>query len=130
MAVDAPEKSVKHPSCKDWPEPHNLPAGLSHAPAAATAAVVTLNADADKVNILGQIFYSYTATPTGGEIKVEDEAGTVIFGPLDITAAGPGSFTFQPPIAGRKNKAMIITLASGAGAVVGTLTVNAWKEKG
>lgn len=128
MAVDAKTKNVQAPSLKDWPESLSAQAGNTHAPIAATAAVVTLNADTTKPNIISQIFWSYSATPTGGSIKVEDEAGTVVFGPHYITAAGPGEVTFSPPLHGRVNKAMIITLASGAGAVVGVLTVNAWKE--
>lgn len=97
-----------------------------HAPAAATAAVVTLAADASRPNILSQIHCGYTATPTGGAITVEDGAGTTVWS-LPLAGAGPYQFDFDPPLCGTRNTAMIITLASGAGAVVGTLNVNAYK---
>lgn len=99
-----------------------------HLPSAATAAVVTIAADTDRPNVLSQIAWSYSAAPTGGNIKVEDVSGTTVFS-LDIAASGPGAITFDPPLCNAvKNSALIITLASGAGAVVGKLFVNARKH--
>lgn len=103
---------------------------LRHAPAADTAAVVTIDADADRPNIITQIFYSYKGTPTGGTLKVEDVSGTTVWGPHHIVAGGPGQVDFFPPLANAaKNTAMIVTLAAGGGAVEGVLTVNAYKRK-
>lgn len=121
--VNPPEKYLSWPAAGP-----GFTADLQHAPAAATAAVVTLTADADSRNILGQIFWSYSAAPTGGSIKVEDGAGSVVWGPHYITAAGIDSVTFNPPLCGTRNTALVITLASGAGAVVGVCSANAWKE--
>jgi hypothetical protein len=89
-----------------------------HAPAAATAAVITKDLVAGKRHRLEQVEWSYSAAPTGGNLKIEDGAGNVVFS-LDITAAGPGFIPLSPAIVGTAGTAMIITLASGAGAVVG-----------
>lgn len=89
-----------------------------HYPGAATAAIITIAAVADNRHILHAVQWSYSAAPTGGRLTVEDGAGTVIFD-VDITAAGPNEL--KPFITGSINTAMVITLASGAGAVVGKL---------
>ena len=94
-----------------------------HLPAAATAAVVTYAAVAGKRHVISGIAYSYSAAPTGGNLKVEDVSGTTIFS-MDITAAGPGVVYFDPAKGNAlPNTALIITLASGAGAVVGKVNV-------
>lgn len=121
--VNPPEKYLSWPAAGP-----GFTTDLRHAPAADTAAVVTLTADADSRNILRQIFWSYSATPTGGSIKVEDGAGTTVWGAFHILTGGIGSVTFDPPLCGTRNTALVVTLATGAGAVVGILCVNAWKE--
>lgn len=99
-----------------------------HAPAAATAAVVTYAADASAAHIVSGIAWSYSAAPTGGNLKIEDGAGNTVFS-IDITAAGPGYIYFEPAKKGTLNTAMIVTLASGAGSVVGKVSViNHWTE--
>ncbi len=93
-----------------------------HAPAAATAAVVTYAATVGKKHYIHSITWSYSAAPTGGNLKIEDVSGTTVF-TTDITASGPGQLTFHRPIvSSAANTAMIVTLASGAGAVVGKLS--------
>ena len=101
---------------------------LNHAPAAATAAVCTLDADTDRPNRLNSVFWSYSAAPTGGSIKVEAASGSTIWGPHAITAAWPGSWTFDPPLETSKNQALIVTLASGGGSVVGALSIGAFRQ--
>lgn len=98
--------------------------GDVHVPAANTAAVVTYAAlDAAKAHVIDQIFWSYSAAPTGGTLKVEDVAGTVVFGPHHITAAGPDSLTFDPPLRSAiGGTAMIVTLAAGGAGITGVLT--------
>jgi len=100
-----------------------------NAPAQATAAVITLAAVAGKKHIISQITYSYSATPTGGNLKVEDVSGTTVFN-VDVPAAGVGQIFFRQPLRGAAaNTAMIITLASGAGTVVGKVNVIHWTEE-
>lgn len=122
-------KNTQRSNRNSWPEGMAFDTGNRHAPAAATAAVVTIAADAARPIFLSQIWCSYSATPTGGSLKVENGAGTVVWGPHHIPAAGPQQFDFMPPLCGSKNTALIVTLASGAGSVEGVLTVNAWKEE-
>jgi hypothetical protein len=86
-------------------------------PAAATAAVVTYPAAGKVAHVIDGVAWSYDSAPTGGNLKVED-GSTTIFS-VDITAAGPGFLLFPNPMQGTVGNAMTITLASGAGAVVG-----------
>lgn len=96
-----------------------------HAPAANTAAVLTFaalstSARAPSSHMVNGIAWSYSAAPTGGNLKVEDGAGNTIFS-MDITAAGAGFI----PWAGRgsPNAAMIVTLAAGGSGVTGKVNV-------
>lgn len=98
-----------------------------HVPAAATPAVVTLAAVAEKRHHITSIAYSYSAAPTGGRLTVACGATTVL--DLAITAAGPGQLTFPSPLRNSDaNEAVTVTLASGAGAVEGKLTVLSYQE--
>lgn len=100
-----------------------------NAPVADTAAVVTYAAGTNgQCHHISGLTWSYSAAPTGGNIKVEDGAGNTVFS-LDITAAGVGFFIFDPVKRGTANAAMTITLAAGGGSVVGKLSIPAhWVE--
>ena len=93
-----------------------------HAPSAATPAVVTYAASPLKKHYIYGVIWSYSATPTGGGLTIEDVSGTVVLS-VSIAASGPGQLDFFPPIVSSAvDTAMIVTLASGAGAVVGKLS--------
>ncbi len=94
----------------------------THAPSQATAAVVTYPAIPNRIHCITGVAWSYNATPTGGNLKIEDGSGTTIF-TMDITAAGPGFIPFPIAKRGSTGKAMIITLASGAGTVSGKVSI-------
>jgi len=89
-----------------------------NAPASNTAAVLTYAAVSDRRHVLDSVEWSYSASPTGGNLKIEDGAGTTVFS-IDVTAAGPGFFKFAPGLAGRANTALIVTLAAGGSGVSG-----------
>ena len=93
-------------------------------PAANTAAVITYAAVSGKRHAISGIAYSYSAAPTGGNLKIEDVAGTTIFS-LDITAAGPGDPIYFDPAKGNAlpNTALIITLAAGGVGISGKVNV-------
>jgi hypothetical protein len=92
------------------------------APNAATAAVITLAAAAGVRHVVDQVFGSYSAAPTGGSLTIAlTVAGATVSLVAAITAGGPFDFTFPVPLQGDENTAITITLASGAGAVVGRL---------
>ena len=130
MAVPTQIDVVAAGGSTGWPQEIAWNSALRHVPAAATAAVVTIEADASRPNVISQIFWSYSAAPTAGSLKVEDVSGTIVWGPHHITAGGPGQVDFMPPLCNAvKNTAMIVTLASGGGAVEGVLSVNAYKRK-
>lgn len=88
-----------------------------HYPAAATDATKTIAAIENIRHVLNKIIWSYSDAPTGGRLTVIDGATTVL--DIDITNGGPGALTLMEPMA--INSAMVITLASGGGAVVGKL---------
>lgn len=97
-----------------------LPPAAAQTPAAATDAVATLAAATDgSAWIIDGIAYSYSATPTGGELDIAWGSNTIR---LYISAGGPGFFNFAGM--GMKfpaNTQVTITLKSGAGAVVGSV---------
>lgn len=94
-----------------------------NAPAANTAAVVTYSASASAKHVINGIAWSYSANPTGGNLKVEDVSGTTVFS-MDITTGGAGVVYFDPPKRGAAvNTAMIITLAAGGASVSGKVSV-------
>ena len=102
-------------------------AGHSVNPADNVAAAVTLAAaGAGNFNVLSQVFYSYDAAPTAGTLTIADGAVTVFL--IDITAAGPSQFTFNPPLEGSANTALVVTLAAAGAAVGGNVSVHAWTE--
>lgn len=89
---------------------------------AGAAAVKTYAAVATKSHAISGVAWSYSAAPTGGNLKIEDGAGTVLLD-MDITAAGPGHVPFTPPKRGTVNTDLVITLAAPGGAVVGKLNI-------
>lgn len=93
-----------------------------HAPASATAAVVTYAADATKSHKITGVAWSYIgATPVGGNLKIEDGTDTVFT--IDINQSGPGEFTFSQMKKGSINKDLVITLASGGTGVTGKVSI-------
>lgn len=101
--------------------------GDSATAAANTAVIITYAANVKERHVLGGVVSSYSAAPTGGNIKVENGVGSTIF-QADIIAGGPVSIVFEPPLAGSPNTAMIITLAAGSGTVVGKLNCRHWTQ--
>lgn len=87
-----------------------------HAPAAATAAVITLAAIEKQSYHIHKIIWSYDTTPTGGLLTVTVNGAEILPG-IPITASGPGALSVN--ITSNDNEAVVITLASGAGTVVG-----------
>lgn len=111
------------------PQPLILQSPNGNAPAVNTAAVATLSAAADAVAVLGAIFFSYDSTPTGGNILVEDGAGTPVFN-LDVPAAGLYQLLFNPTIrSGSLATNIVVTLAAGGAACKGKVYCHAWQEK-
>jgi hypothetical protein len=99
--------------------------GDVNAPAVNTAAVVAYaapNPVDGSAHVINGIAWSYSAAPTGGNLKVEDGSGNVVF-TMDITAAGPGVIDFPLPKAGSPNATLTITLAAGGSGVTGKVSV-------
>ncbi len=98
-------------------------AGDVHAPAVNTAAVLNYAAGGPGVShVLTGVAYSYLGgAPAGGNLKIEDGAGTIVFS-QDIKLEGPGVVAFPLPKKGTAATALIVTLAAGGAAVTGKLS--------
>ncbi len=99
------------------------------APASNTAAQITYAAAGAGVShAISGVAWSYSAAPTGGNLKIEDGSGNTVF-TMDITAAGSGFIPFPVPKKGSANTALIVTLAAGGSGVTGKVSVlGHWTE--
>lgn len=88
-----------------------------HAVGTTVAASVSVNfaAVTDFRRIIHGLQWSYSAAPTGGKITVLDGANTIF--ETDVTASGPGQT--DAVLVGSVGSSTTITLASGAGSVLG-----------
>lgn len=102
------------------PNPNFTKKNAVHTPAAATAAVVTLAADPNETHVIDDIWWSYSASPTGGEVHITI-GGVEVYSIL-VTQAGPGHIQMNG-FHGAKGLAVVVTVPSGGGAVVGTVNV-------
>lgn len=88
-------------------------------PAAATAAVATMSASTDGTRwVLYGVTWSYLGAPTGGKLTIAWGSDSEVY---HITAGGPGILSFPIPKRFPPNTEVVITLASGGGAVEGTV---------
>ncbi len=92
----------------------------THAPAADTPAIITLPAAAGTRHVVDQVWFSYSADPTGGSITIASTVnGSAVSMAAQIASKGLYTLCFDPPLQGDTNTAITITLAAGAGTVVG-----------
>lgn len=98
-------------------------AAYSATGAGGAATAIVLTGVTGKPILLSQVAWSYSAAPTGGAITIAD--GT-ISRTLDITAAGPGFWYFDPPLSFTAGATLTVTLAAPGGAVVGKVSVVTW----
>jgi hypothetical protein len=101
-------------------------AGNADAPAANTAAVVTLPGIGGQSWTVAGIYWSYDDDPTGGQLTL-DIGGVTAFTEY-ITSGGPGFFPFTPPIQVTAGAAVVITLAAGGAGISGSVSTHAWTE--
>jgi hypothetical protein len=73
--------------------------------------VLTITADPKRGIAVKQIDYAYTVATTTGAIKVTD--GTNTWGPFPVLAGGLLTKTFDPPLVGKANANMVITMTDG-----------------
>jgi hypothetical protein len=89
-------------------------------PAANTAAVITLDADADQIRVVDSVDWSFDrATNKITSLTITIDGVTKY--KTDIAAGWSGHDTYEPPRAlyGNKNEAVVITLAADDGGAVG-----------
>ena len=72
-------------------------------------------------NCISMLAWSYNATPTGGNLLIQD-GGDTIFN-VDVTTSGAGILNFNPAKAATSGNALTITLAAGGANVIGKLSV-------
>lgn len=100
---------------------------MSAATGANSAAVVSLAADTtgDRPHVVSEVWWSYSGSPTGGRLTVQDGSGTQR--DFDITAGGPGFMPFNPPLSFAVGQAVTLTLAAGGAGVTGKVGCTAWR---
>ena len=107
-----------------------LPADANQYSTLDAAASVTITGTTGKKVIIRQVVWSYSAAPANGALTITDGQGSpTTYFSVDITAAGPGSITFDPPIAMPVSLSPVVTLADPGGAIVSKLWVNAYIER-
>jgi hypothetical protein len=67
------------------------------------------------------VSWSFSAAPTAASIQVKD--GATVLLELDVTAAGPGHFPFNPPLAATRGQAVSAVLSAGGAAVTGRIAL-------
>mgnify|MGYP007071568101 CR=1 FL=1 len=92
-----------------------------------SAVSLTYAAAADTAHVIGGVQWSYSAAPTSGSLTIQSPSGSTVFA-VDVTAAGPGFMPFWPPVQGKTNTAMIVTLSSGSTGVIGKINATHWTE--
>jgi hypothetical protein len=97
-------------------------AGDSKESAADTAITITYAAKVGYRHVIDQIIASYSETPSGGGITIQDGAGNTIF-QIHINDDALHKEEFWPPLMGSENTAMIVTMTAGGGTAVGRLNV-------
>jgi len=94
-----------------------------------TAAIVTYTAPslAYRRNCIAGVTFSYDSAPTGGELSILDDTGTIWH--AYVTSGGPGPIAFQPGICGAQGDVLTVTLGAAGSGVTGTLSVHGhWTE--
>jgi hypothetical protein len=91
-----------------------------------TQAEVSLGASAGNSHVISGVGWSYSGTPTGGNITITDGTSTISW---DITAAGPGVIPFPRGKKFLSGQGVTIILAAGGSGVVGRVfALNHWLE--
>lgn len=133
--VNAANVRLGHESAIDYPTDNTNGAGslgLPVGPAVATHAdaVYTLNANlltsTGQRFVIGWIVYSYTGSPTGGRLLIQDTTNTETILDVDISSGVKDFLWFQPCIRCKPNATITVTLKDGGAAVVGKVNVHAW----
>src|SRR5206468_2445421 len=60
---------------------------------------------------ISRVFWSFTAAPVAASIQVRD--GATVLVELDVTAAGPGQLSFDPPLVATRGAGVSAVLAAG-----------------
>lgn len=90
-------------------------------PTSNTAAVITISAIANQRIIIHNIQWSYSADPTGGNIKAAFGTGPTSKLDLDVTKGGPG--VLCSTIFGAYGEQAVVTLAAGGSGITGKLSL-------
>jgi len=87
--------------------------------------VITLTGIAGRIHVLHGLKWSYSATPTGGGVLIQDDAAipNTLY-QCDCGVAGKKHAVFDPPRDVGQGVGLVITLAGGGGVVRGRLAVD------
>jgi len=111
--------------------PDSCGSALFDEPDPNTEAVVELACpDAETVNVLGAIYWSYKdldESVSGGSIGVFSGGSVPVMG-LDVVTGGPGYLPFVPPWPFEAGSSIVVRLADAGPTVTGRLKIHAWSE--
>lgn len=103
---------------RNHPRPSACVPQASATSAGGAAATFTFADPGDGYSIVvGSVSWSYDTTPTGGAITVSDGTTSISH---KVSAAGPNSITFNPPLLFADTTAVTVVAAAGGGAVIAT----------
>ncbi len=101
----------------------------THVPAANTAAVVTVAADADHFWVLDSIHFGYDGLPAAAKtlvVTIDGTAKLTVYVPADIDTAGPHEILFPRGFyigPKNKNEALVVTLLAGGAGISGSVNI-------
>jgi hypothetical protein len=112
---------------EEWSEDRGVLPGIpgdTNAPGPNMGAVVRYAGLPNQRHTIFGVSWSYDSPPTGGSVVIECPSGVPIWGPMAVTASGPGFFPFEDGIKGTDDLDMLVRTTSGGTGVVSTVSVN------
>lgn len=94
----------------------------AHAPAANTAAVITLAATENWRHVIDNVFGGYSSVATDGKLTIDITVdGTAVSMVTPLYGMRPLTLNFSKPLQADENTAVVITLAAGGAGIVGAI---------
>jgi hypothetical protein len=88
------------------------------------ASVYLGRSGSNRRHALYQVGWGYNGTPSGaGAFRVESPSGTIVYGPVPVTSAGAGEFSWPDGLLLGEDSDALVVLAAGGGGVTGRVSI-------